>query len=86
MGNFVGFLVGKFVGWSVGNFVGFLVGNSVGCLVGSPVVGLVVGSSVGSGVPHRLPGGSFEFSQTVSLIQPWALDTRAYTPGMKAQP
>lgn len=78
------------MGLDVGKFVGLFVGKRVGRLVGKFVglgVGLFVGSSVGSGVPQSpFPGGSSDSSQTVFCIQSYPIETREYTPGIKAHP
>ena len=60
--------------------MGVSVGSAVlGLSLGAWVVGLTVGRSVGSGVPHKLPGGCALSAQMCSLNQSIPLDIREYT-------
>ena len=72
------------------DIVGFVVGVELGCcgcegtsLGSNDGVALndEEGLAVGCRVPHKSSGGSRLFSQTVSLIQSYTVDTRLYTPG-----
>lgn len=77
VGCLVGALVGCTEGASVGLSVGWIVGLSEGATVGTiglKVGGLVVGAFDGSGVPHKLFGGSTLRVHTCCFIQSIPLD------------